>query len=95
MNPNSKKEQSTPPKHGEGKGAAAMPANRIATQARICAQVVLTVLAETKNWYQVQDPATGMIGFIMRQYVQVPGDDSGAVTGGGGGEGPETAYVAD
>ena len=31
----------------------------------------LTVLAETKNWYQVQDPATGMIGFIMRQYVQV------------------------
>ena len=31
----------------------------------------LTVLAEMKNWYQVQDPATGMIGFIMRQYVQV------------------------
>lgn len=31
----------------------------------------LTVLAETKNWYQVQDPATGMIGFIMRQYVQM------------------------
>ncbi len=47
MNPKSKKEQSTPTKHGEGKGAAAMPANRIATQARICAQVVLTVLAET------------------------------------------------
>ncbi len=29
----------------------------------------LTVLAELKNWYQVQDPATGMIGFISRQYV--------------------------
>ncbi|MBQ6959380.1 MAG: SH3 domain-containing protein [Clostridia bacterium] len=29
----------------------------------------LTVLAELKNWYQVQDPATGMIGFISSQYV--------------------------
>lgn len=29
----------------------------------------LTVLAETKNWYQVQDPKTGMIGFISRSYT--------------------------
>ena len=29
----------------------------------------LTVLAELRNWYQVQDPETGMIGFISRQYV--------------------------
>ncbi len=29
----------------------------------------LTVLAELRNWYQVQDPVTGMIGFISRQYV--------------------------
>ncbi len=29
----------------------------------------LTVLAELKNWYQVQDPETGMIGFISRPYV--------------------------
>ncbi len=29
----------------------------------------LTVLAELKNWYQVQDPTTNMIGFINRQYV--------------------------
>ena len=29
----------------------------------------LTVLAETKKWYQVQDPATGMIGFISKSYV--------------------------
>lgn len=29
----------------------------------------LTVLAEMKNWYQVQDPMTGMIGFISRKYV--------------------------
>ena len=28
-----------------------------------------TVLVEMKNWYQVQDPETGMIGFISRQYV--------------------------
>lgn len=41
-------------------------AERIAT----CPQgKELTVLAELKNWYQVQDPATGMIGFISRQYV--------------------------
>ena len=29
----------------------------------------LTVLAELKNWYQVEDPATGMIGFISSSYV--------------------------
>ena len=29
----------------------------------------LTVLAELNNWYQVEDPATGLIGFISRQYV--------------------------
>ncbi len=41
-------------------------AERIAT----CPQgKELTVLAELKNWYQVQDPATGMIGFISNKYV--------------------------
>lgn len=41
-------------------------AERIAT----CPQgKELTVLAELKSWYQVQDPVTGMIGFISRQYV--------------------------
>ena len=41
-------------------------AERIAT----CPQgKELTVLVEMKNWYQVQDPATGMIGFISSQYV--------------------------
>lgn len=29
----------------------------------------LTVIGETKNWYQVQDPETGMIGFIMKKFV--------------------------
>ena len=41
-------------------------AERIAT----CKQgKELVVIAELKNWYQVQDPATGMIGFISKQYV--------------------------
>ena len=41
-------------------------AERIAT----CPQgKELTVLVEMKNWYQVQDPATDMIGFISSQYV--------------------------
>ena len=41
-------------------------AERIAT----CPQgKELTVIAELKSWYQVQDPVTGMIGFISRQYV--------------------------
>ncbi len=41
-------------------------AERIAT----CPQgKELTVIAELKNWYQVEDPATGMIGFISSQYV--------------------------
>ena len=46
--------------------APSTEAERIAT----CPQgKQLTVIGETKNWYQVQDPKTGMIGFISRQYV--------------------------
>ena len=46
--------------------APSTEAERIAT----CSQgKALTVIGETKNWYQVQDPQTGMIGFISRQYV--------------------------
>ena len=46
--------------------APSTEAERIAT----CKQgKELTVLAETKNWYQVQDPKTGMIGFISRSYT--------------------------
>ena len=46
--------------------APSTEAERIAT----CRQgKELTVLAELKNWYQVQDPETGMIGFISRQYT--------------------------
>ncbi len=46
--------------------APSTDAERIAT----CPQgKQLTVLAELKGWYQVQDPMTGMIGFIMSKYV--------------------------
>ena len=46
--------------------APSTEAERIAT----CGQgKELIVLTEMTNWYQVQDPATGMIGFISRQYV--------------------------
>ena len=48
--------------------APSLEAERIAT----CPQgKVLTVIAETRNWYQVRDPQTGMIGFISKQYVSV------------------------
>ena len=29
----------------------------------------LTVIAETRNWYQVYDSDTGLVGFISRKYV--------------------------
>ena len=46
--------------------APSVEAERIAT----CPQgKELTVLAELSDWYQVQDPVTGMIGFISGQYV--------------------------
>ncbi len=31
----------------------------------------LVVLTELKNWYQVEDPVTGMIGFIKRSFMSV------------------------
>ncbi len=31
----------------------------------------LTVLASTNNWYQVKDPSTGYIGYIMKQFTTV------------------------
>ena len=48
--------------------APSTEAERIAT----CPQgKELTVIGETRNWYQVEDPQTGMIGFISKQYVTV------------------------
>lgn len=46
--------------------APSTDAERIAT----CPQgKQLIVLAELKDWYQVKDPTTGMIGFISSKYV--------------------------
>ena len=46
--------------------APSTEAERIAT----CPQgKELNVLVEMRNWYQVQDPQTGMIGFISNKYV--------------------------
>lgn len=30
----------------------------------------LTVIAETRNWYQVEDPKTGKVGFVSKLYVK-------------------------
>ena len=30
----------------------------------------LTVIAELKDWYQVSDPETGMVGFVYKDYIQ-------------------------
>ena len=30
----------------------------------------LTVIAELKDWYQVQDPVTGQVGFVYKSYIQ-------------------------
>jgi SH3-like domain-containing protein len=30
---------------------------------------MLTVLAELKNWYQVQDPENGWVGFIRSDFL--------------------------
>ena len=44
--------------------------NEKATLARRIRQnEMLTVIGETSRWYQVQDPQTGIIGYISRNYV--------------------------
>lgn len=30
----------------------------------------LTVMAETKSWYQVQDPISGYVGYMMKRYTR-------------------------
>lgn len=46
------------------------PSKNAAVVATYSANAQLTVIAELKDWYQVQDPATGKIGFVYRSYVQ-------------------------
>ena len=33
------------------------------------ANASLTVIQELKNWYQVEDPATGLVGFVDKNFV--------------------------
>ena len=49
--------------------APSTEAERIATCPQGKQLTVIGEIGETRNWYQVQDPQTGMIGFISRQYV--------------------------
>jgi len=45
--------------------------SRHSTQiATFAANYELTVIAELKDWYQVEDPATGKVGFIYKSYIQ-------------------------
>ena len=47
-----------------------LPSRNAAQAATYGANQQLTVLAELKDWYQVQDPATGRVGFIYKSYIQ-------------------------
>ena len=46
------------------------PSKSAAQIATFGANYQLTVLAELNDWYQVQDPATGKVGFVYKSYVQ-------------------------
>ena len=47
-----------------------LPSRNAAQAATYGANQQLTVLAELKDWYQVQDPVTGRVGFIYKSYIQ-------------------------
>ena len=46
------------------------PSKSAAEMATFSGNYELTVIAELKDWYQVEDPATGRVGFIYKSYVQ-------------------------
>ncbi|MBR6165737.1 MAG: SH3 domain-containing protein [Clostridia bacterium] len=46
------------------------PSRAAEAMATFGANYELTVIAELKDWYQVNDPATGKVGFIYKSYVQ-------------------------
>ena len=46
------------------------PSRSAAQIATFGANYELTVIAELKDWYQVEDPATGKVGFVYKSYVQ-------------------------
>ena len=47
-----------------------LPTRNSAQMATFGANYQLTVIAELKDWYQVQDPATGKVGFVYKSYIQ-------------------------
>ena len=47
-----------------------LPSRNAAQMATFGASYQVTVIAELKDWYQVQDPATGKVGFIYKSYIQ-------------------------
>ena len=47
-----------------------LPSRNAAQMATFGANYQVTVIAELKDWYQVQDPATGKVGFIYKSYIQ-------------------------
>ena len=47
-----------------------LPSKNAREAATFAANKELTVLAELKDWYQVQDPDTGKVGFVYKSYIQ-------------------------
>ena len=47
-----------------------LPTKNATQIATYSANQELTVIAELQDWYQVEDPSTGMIGFVYQSYVQ-------------------------
>ena len=46
------------------------PSKSAAQVATFSANHELTVIAELKDWFQVEDPSTGRIGFVYKSYIQ-------------------------
>ena len=47
-----------------------LPSRNSEQMATFGANYQLTVIAELTDWYQVQDPATGKVGFVYKSYIQ-------------------------
>ena len=47
-----------------------LPSKNAREAATYAANQELTVIAELKDWYQVEDPSTGIVGFVYKSYVQ-------------------------
>ena len=46
------------------------PSKETEVMATYRANEQVTVIAELKDWYQVQDPETGKVGFVYKSYIQ-------------------------